>query len=143
MAGSGPKRVGEGGQQRGAGRGGELDGDVDAVASGAAGEQRDHRRRRVGQQAVGGARPCRCPTATGAGAHLVDAEHLERGARADDVDDGVERADLVEVRPRRRSVRWRRALDLGQPLERRPAPLAATRAGKVGGVERAARCRRR
>ena len=28
---------------------------------------------------------------------LVDAEHLERGAGADDVDDRVERADLVEV----------------------------------------------
>ena len=29
--------------------------------------------------------------------HLVDVEHLERRAGADDVDDGVEPADLVEV----------------------------------------------
>ncbi|MEJ7583893.1 MAG: hypothetical protein WKF43_07345 [Acidimicrobiales bacterium] len=29
--------------------------------------------------------------------HLVDAEHLEGGAGADDVDDGVDAADLVEV----------------------------------------------
>ena len=29
--------------------------------------------------------------------HLVDVEHLERGRGADDVDDGVEGADLVEM----------------------------------------------
>ena len=53
------------------------------------------------------------PVATAAGLHLVDAEHLERGARADDVDDGVDAADLVEVDLVGRAP-VEAALDLGQ-----------------------------
>ena len=49
-----------------------------------------------------GSRPCALrtvpvPVATAEAHDLVDAEHLERGGRPDDVDDGVVPADLVEV----------------------------------------------
>ena len=37
------------------------------------------------------------PTATGVASSEVDAERVQPGARADDVDDRVDRADLVEV----------------------------------------------
>ena len=59
-------------------------------------QQLDDSRRRVREQAVSGAHH---PYAVGHGArmHFVDAEELERCARADDVDDRVEAADLVEV----------------------------------------------
>ena len=104
------------GEQGGAGRGGELDTDVEAGGGRAhGGEQRDDRRGGVGQQAVGG------PDHAGAGddggrPHLVDAEHLEGGAGADDVDDGVEPADLVEVDLLRRAT-VEAALGVGQRRE--------------------------
>ena len=88
---------GERGQQRRARRSGELHAEVDAAGGGAdAGEQLHHRGGRVGQEPVGGSHH------PGAGddhraVHDVDVEHLERGAGADDIDDGVEAADLVEV----------------------------------------------
>jgi hypothetical protein len=64
---------------------------------------RDEPVRRSHHAATGGHR---------AGVHLVDTQHLERSARADDVDDRVEPADLAEVHLRR----WppvQAALDLG------------------------------
>ena len=61
-----------------------------------AGKQLHDRGGRVGQEPVGGSHH------PGAGddhraVHDVDVEHLERRAGADDIDDGVEAADLVEV----------------------------------------------
>ena len=73
----------------------ELAGDGQAVG-GRPGEQGDDGRDGYGQFAMGG------PHGTdavghGTGSDVVDAQHLEGGTRADDVDDGVERAHLVEV----------------------------------------------
>jgi hypothetical protein len=60
------------------------------------------------------------------GADLVDAEDLERGAGPDDVDDGVDAADLVEVDGGGRPA-VQAALGLGQepehPLRPLPHPL--------------------
>jgi hypothetical protein len=56
------------------------------------------------------------PTATGEEVMVVDAEHLECGAGADDVDDGVDPADLVEVDLVRRPA-VQAALGLGEGLE--------------------------
>jgi hypothetical protein len=68
--------------------------------------------RRVREQPVGG--PDHAGAGGhGAGLHLVDAEHLQRGGRADDVDDGVEAAHLVEVDLLGRTA-VQPALDLGQ-----------------------------
>ena len=63
------------------------------------------------------------------GVERVDLEHLEGGARADDVDDGVEATDLVEVDLLRRTP-VEAALGLGQRAEHRqrspPDPLRQT-----------------
>jgi hypothetical protein len=85
------------GQEGGSGRRRELVGDVDAVGGDARiGEEGHDGGRRVREQAVG------APHGAGAdgdgrGADLVDVEALEGGAGADDVDDGVERPDLMEL----------------------------------------------
>ena len=136
-----PAAGGQRGEQGGAGRRRQL--------------ERRRRRRSVGAAAAaarpppapgwaaGRGRPRTMPSADGdrAGAHLVDAEHLEGGARADDVDDGVERADLVEVDARRRSTPWRRALGLGQRVEDGQRPARGP--GRAAGRGRPApRCRR-
>ena len=96
MSGRGPNDVRQRGQQRGAGGRGEL--------------HLRRRGRRWGCPRAGGrwpargwaSRPCALrtmpvPVATAEARHLVDAEHLERGGRPDDVDDGVVPTDLVEV----------------------------------------------
>ena len=95
MGGSGPKLDAIAATMAAPGRRGELDGQVPAPRRDAA-QQLDHRRRGVGQEPVG--------TADGAharrhrrGGHLVDAEDLQRRGRADHVDHGVVRPDLVEV----------------------------------------------
>ena len=74
-----------------------------------------------------GSRPCAArtvpvPVATGGRGDLVDAEDLERGDRADDVDDGVVPAHLVEVHLVDRAPVQRR-FHLGQPAEDGQRPL--------------------
>ena len=82
-------------EERGARRGGELDRNVDAVGR-HPGEQGHDRGRRVRDE------PVRATDHAAAGGHragvyLVDAQHLERRAGTDDVDDRVNAPDLVEV----------------------------------------------
>ena len=91
----GSERGGQRGQQRGAGGRRELDPDVAAVGGDPL-EQADRRRSRIGQPAVRAADRAH-PRGHRRGADLVDAEHLERGSRPDDVDDRIVPADLVEV----------------------------------------------
>ena len=64
---------------------------------------------------------------------LVDAERLERGACADDVDDRVERADLVELDVGRIDA-VHRPLDLGQSGEDRSCARAHP-LGELSAVE--------
>jgi hypothetical protein len=61
---------------------------------------------------------------------LVDVEHLECARRSDDVDDGIERADFVEVHLLRRST-VDAPLSSGQRLERgqRTLPHSLGQAG--------------
>ncbi len=77
------------------------------------------------------------PMAIGEATMLLDAERVQRGGDADDVDDGVERADLVELDVGGVDA-VDRALGLGQrcrtPGGRRPR----TGVGEVGGVEQRA-----
>ena len=93
--GEGTERGGERGEQGGTGGRRELNPHVTSVRRDAL-EQTDRRRRRIGQPAVRAAHHSHSRRHRG-GAHLVDAEHLERSGRPDDVDDGVVPADLVEV----------------------------------------------
>ena len=80
------------------------------------------------------------PVATALDRTSVDVEHLEGGAGADDVDDGVERADLVEVDLAGRSA-VELPLDLGQRPEDGQGPVPEPvgqsglldEAGDVGG----------
>ena len=90
-----PEPARQRGQQRGAGRGGELNGDV-ATVGGDALEQANGRRCGVRQPTVCASDHAR-PRGDGRGADFVDAQHLEGGGRADDVDDGVVPTNLVEV----------------------------------------------
>ena len=70
---------------------------------------------------------------------LVDVEHLERGARADHVDDGVDAADLVEVDLLGRAA-VQPALGLGERVERRRAPGRGTRSGRRASSTRPLMC---
>ena len=65
--------------------------------------------------------------------HLVDVERLEGRADADDVDDRVERADLVQFHVGGIDA-VDGALDLAQPFEDGPRPPAHP-LGQVGVVE--------
>ena len=74
---------------------------------------------------------CRVPVATGDALHLVDAEHLERGGRPHDVDDGVVPADLVEVHlvdgpPVQRGLDRGQRAEHGQRPRRHPRRQAAS-----------------
>ncbi len=111
IGGSAPHREARAARRAAPGRGGQLDGHVEAPHR-CAGQELHHRRRRVGQEAVGGADHAR----TGghrAGRHLVDAEDLEGRGHPDDVDDGVDAAQLVEVHGLGRAP-VDASLDLGQ-----------------------------
>ena len=125
MAGIGPQRVHDvGGQQGGAGGGGELPGDVEPPyrCVGPFEQRHDGRGRapaaprgRWCTRARAGRRPCEDATS-------VDPEDLEGGGHAHDVDDGVETADLVEVHVVDGHPVERR-LDLGQGRERGQGPF--------------------
>ena len=68
-----------------------------------AGQQPDRGRRRHRKHAVGAAHRSAADVQRRRD-HVVDAEPLERVHRADDVDDRVERADLVQMHPLDRRV---------------------------------------
>ncbi len=124
IAGIGPEAGRQRGQQGGPGRGGQLHRDV-AALGGHALEQRHHRRRRVGQHAVGGADHARCPVATGL-ARTSSTPSTSRAAHG--------------ARPRRR---WRRAPDLVEvDLVDRPAVQAASTSARAAKVARARRATR-
>ena len=110
-------------EQRRARGGGELDRHVDAAGGGSP-EQLDHGRRRVGDGAVRGADHAEAG-GDRAGRDVVDVEHLERGTRADDVDDGVEATDLVEVHLAR-GLAVQPPLGFGEHPEDGLGPLAHT-----------------
>ena len=84
------------------------------------------------------------PSGSGADVHGVDAEVREAERRADDVDDGVERADLVELDLLGRDA-VHAPLGLGEAREdgeralaHRAAPARSPRAGR--GSRRSGRC---
>ena len=88
--------IGQRHHQRHAGRGGQFATIVDTAAGSIEhGQQFGGRRCGVGQGAVGGA-DLALPHGDGAHHDAVDAQRLESRARTHDVDDGVERAHLVE-----------------------------------------------
>ena len=106
-------------EQRGTGGRRELDGRVDAVGRHVV-QQFDHGRCRVGDEPVGGSHHAATDRHR-AGVDVVDVEHIERGARADDVDDRVDGTDLVKVHLRRRDA-MQSSFDFGERLERAQRP---------------------
>jgi hypothetical protein len=86
---------GQGGDQSGPGRSGELQDDVGAVGGGAP-QQLDGGRHRIGDEPVGGADHAD-PLGHRAAVDVVDLEDLEGDTGPDDVDDRVEATHLVEV----------------------------------------------
>ena len=128
--------VGQGAHQGDPGRRGQLLAVVDAAARRiAAGEQFGDGRRRVGQLAVG--RQHRA-LADGdrAADDALDAQRFQRGAAGDDVDDGVDRPDLVELDVVGGRA-MHRSFDVGEQSEGALGAVANS-LRKVGGVDQLA-----
>ena len=85
--------------------------------------------------------PCPRPTVTGLVRTSSTSEQLERGARPDDVDDGVERADLVEVDLVGAATPWSRPSPRPGGRRRRGRGRGPGRAGRRRPSERADRRR--
>ncbi len=131
-----PERRGEGGEGGDTGRRRQLEVRVDADGGHRPpGEQGSDGRRRVRQGAVGGGDRPR-PDGDRSGDHLVDRQRLEGGGDADDVDDGVDGADLVELDIVGIDA-VDRALGLGERVEHRLG-TAAHAFGQVGAAEQLA-----
>ena len=95
QGGHGAEPAGERRQDRRARGRRELERDVEAVAR-YAHEEAERRRCGNGEKTVS-RRHHASPLGDGTGVDLVDVERFEGGAHADDVDDGVDRTDLVEL----------------------------------------------
>ena len=136
-----PERCGEGDEGGDTRRRRQLQIGVDTDHGHVArGEQPGHRRRRVGQAAVG--RRDRAPAGRhGTGDELVDLQRRQGGGDADDVDDGVDGADLVELHvPGIDTVDG--SFGGGEGVEHRLRPVA-DEVGQVGGLEQLADLPRR